>query len=101
MENLENEKNKDYYANIVNVHGSPYDIQFSFYRRTVKETINEKNKSNEFNDNFLTSIIMSYQHAKEFNIILTNVINNFEKDFGKIMTPKMKELEKKPLENNQ
>ena len=90
MNNSESNINdRNYYSNVVNVQGSPYDIQFSFYRRILKDSGGSGGKEikHPFNDSFLANITMSYQHAKEFNKILTNMIRKYESDFGEIITP--------------
>ncbi len=100
MNNSEsNTNNKNYYSNVVKVQGSPYDIQVSFYRRIIEDS-EGKEETPSFRDRFLATITMSYQHAKEFNNILTDIIKKYENDFGEIITPsKLKTLERANKKN--
>ena len=68
-----------FYSNVFTVTVSPYDVTIDFGVKTPEQA---KAKSDEFDK--VARVSMSPTQAKTLLVILKELINSYEKDFGKI-----------------
>lgn len=80
---MENELKK-VYTNSARVSSSLFDLQISFFYKSISEAVKLSKDGAGYDGEFLMEVSMSLQHAKVLVAILQNHIRDFEKEFGNI-----------------
>ena len=84
---------KEFFAHETSVHFNP--TQFIFDFRSVTPRVDPRTRETPYISLKHNVVLVDPWHAKELIRIMTNVIENYEKQFGKIDKPKaMKKHEK-------
>lgn len=83
-----NNLSREFYANLVEVNTSLFDVTLQFKLRNFSENIDETIDSQD-----VCNVRMSPQHAKSLMVILLKHISNYEKDFN-IELPLPSDLQK-------
>ncbi|MHB8828759.1 MAG: DUF3467 domain-containing protein [Syntrophales bacterium] len=77
------------YVNFANITASTFDFVFGFGQISTSN-VKINGKTEALPVTLLTRIVMSPQHAKVFSKVLTENLNNYEKDFGQISIEPLK-----------
>lgn len=75
---------KRVYTNSAKVSSSLYDLQISFFYKSIVESVKLGKDGADYLGEFLTEVSMSMPHAKILVSILQDHIMQFEKEFGNI-----------------